>query len=1050
MLQEGGKRQRPAAVTESSEGRKNQSPRYTTQPIFKVNQRHLTANIHLAGKQVTAIVDTGATRSFVSRTFLENLGPSARTVSTRVNVRLADGTTLRVGTALMAKVQVGTRAFSFEFLVLPAAMDTVTLGMDFLAETKTKITCDGRSTEFSDESGSNRHGEDTLGTIHEANEEPDIASFLAAELKQFETMSGVTNVASHRINMRDDTPVKQRYYPKNPAMQAVINKQVDELLKLNCIEPSKSAYSSPIVLVRKKTGEWRMCVDYRQVNAKSITDAYPLPRINHILEKLREARYISTIDLKNGYWQIPVEPNSRKYTAFTVPGRGLFQWRVMPFGLHSAPATFQRALDNVIGQEMEPNVFAYLDDIVVVSRTIEDHKRHLANVFNRLRQANLRINQDKCQFFKRELRYLGHLITPAGIRTDPDKVAAIKELKAPTNVKELRRCLGTASWYRRFVPEFSRIAFPLTSMLKKGKRWQWGPEQQQSFEELKEKLTEAPVLACPDFTRQFILQTDASDIGLGAVLTQEQEGGERVISYASRHLQGAEKNYSATEKECLAIVWAVRKMRPYLEGYHFKIITDHLALKWLNSIDNPSGRIARWALELQQHSFEIQYRKGKYNVVADTLSRQPRETTEVLRTLDAAEGACDWVEATKAKIIKEPRKYPDYMIENGVLYRHIPREIGDEEEEPWKLCVGRPDRRRVLAENHDAASAGHLGVRKTILRVARLYYWPGMFRDVARYVRNCDSCQRFKAEQRRPAGEMLTRIPEEPWSTVCADFVGPLPRSRRGFNMLLVFLDKFTKWVEIVPLRKATTSTLQQAFRERIVARFGVPKVFLTDNGVQFTSNQFRKYLRNLGVRQQYTAPYTPRENPTERANRTIKTIISQFTGADQRNWDELLPEITLAINSSTSSATGYSPSYLVQGRQPRLPRNLFDETTLGTGQQTTEPSQRSDQLKEIFKIARRNLAVAAADQARHYNLRRRSWAPQIGELVLVRAHHLSKASENFASKLAPKYNGPFPVLNFVSPGIVTLGSPSRKTKAAHIGDLKPYHAGEQQSTRGD
>ncbi|KAL7730616.1 hypothetical protein ACLKA6_000607 [Drosophila palustris] len=354
-----------------------------------------------------------------------------------------------------------------------------------------------------------------------------ISRFLQEELLPFDQITGVSPIAEHTIVLRDNRPIKQRYYPKNPAMQKIIDAQVDELLRDGRIEPSKSPHSAPIVLVGKKTGDMRMCVDYRQLNARSITDAYQLPRIHHILEKLRNAKYISTLDLKSGYWQIPMAKDSQECTAFTVPGRGLYHWKVMPFGLHSAPATFQRALDGVIGPEMEPHAFAYLDDIIVIGATLEEHAKNLREVLKRLRKAILRLNRDKCSFFQKSIVYLGHVVSEAGIHTDPGKIDAIRELLPPTNVKELRRCLGIASWYRRFVPNFTTIVQPISRLLRKGQKWTWDASQQQAFEELKARLTQAPVLACPDFNERFALQTGASNYGLGAILTQRINGVER-------------------------------------------------------------------------------------------------------------------------------------------------------------------------------------------------------------------------------------------------------------------------------------------------------------------------------------------------------------------------------------------------------------------------------------------------------------------------------------------------------------------------------------------
>ncbi|KAH8315152.1 hypothetical protein KR059_012016, partial [Drosophila kikkawai] len=846
--------------------------------------------------------------------------------------------------------------------------------------------------------------------------EPWVEKFLERELARFDTLAGVSHIAEHSIVMRNDRPIKQRYHPRNPAMRAVIDRQIDELLRDGRIEPSRSPHSAPIVIAAKKNGDVRMCVDYRQLNENSIPDAYPLPRIHHILERLRNARYISTLDLKNGYWQIPVAPASRECTAFTVP-----------------------ALDTVIGPDMEPHAFAYLDDIIVIEATLEEHVRNLREVFRRLRAANLRLNRDKCQFFQRSLTYLGHVISEAGIQTDPEKVAAIRELPPPTNLKELRRCLGIASWYRRFVPNFADVVEPMTSLLKKDRKWQWAERQEQAFNELKKLLTEAPILACPDFEAKFVLQTDASEYGIGAVLTQTIDEQERVVAYASRRLNNAERNYSVTEKECLAIVWGIRKMRCYIEGYRFEVLTDHHSLKWLNSIDNPTGRIARWALELQQFQYDISYRRGNQNLVADALSRQPLATVQQAQVQS---NECKWIHKLRRRVQQEPAKFPDFREENGQLYRRIGLRPEEEDYTPWKLCVGAPYRRRVLEECHDHPTAGHLGIRKTSTRVAQKYYWPGLFREVAQYVRRCSSCQKFKVSQEKPAGKMFTRQVNEPFHVLCADFVGPLPRSKQGNTVLLVFFDIFSKWVELVPLRRATVPYLERAFRERILSRFGIPRTLVCDNGTQFTSRAFQAFCNSLGMELQHTAPYTPRQNPTERANRTVKTMIAQYLGdSPQSAWDHLLPEISLAINSSVSDTTGFSPAFLVQGREPRLPNTLYDEVTPGRGTAQLSPTERSTQLHSIFQVARENAERATAEQGRHYNLRRREWRPPLGSLVLVRRHVLSNAAEGFAAKLASKYEGPYRVIKFPSPNIARLQIPgSRRRRTACIQNLKPYH----------
>lgn len=352
------------------------------------------------------------------------------------------------------------------------------------------------------------------------SEEVILKEFLEEEIVNIPEIKGGTTLTEHRIRMKNDIPIRQRYFPKNPKMQEVINKQVEELLNNGQIESSASPYCSPIVLVKKKDNSWRMCVDFRKINENSERDAYPMPHIPFILNRLKKARFVSSIDLKNGYWQIPIRAQDRQYTAFVVPGKGLFQWRVMPFGFHSAPATFQRLLDSVICQNFEEFAVAYLDDIIIFSETFEDHLIHLRKVLTELRKANLHINTEKSVFCKKELKYLGHVVGQGGIQTDPDKIKAISELEPPTDVAGVRRIIGMMSWYSKFVQNFTSVIAPLNELLSKNTKFVWGIRQQAAFEQIKRNMTEAPIISCPDYSRPLYLQTDASNIGLCAVLFQ--------------------------------------------------------------------------------------------------------------------------------------------------------------------------------------------------------------------------------------------------------------------------------------------------------------------------------------------------------------------------------------------------------------------------------------------------------------------------------------------------------------------------------------------------
>ena len=994
---------------------------YTPRPMIQVSS---------CGRIFRALFDTGSDHSYIS----SRVAALAREKGIRPQpvhgyVRVADGRTVDITEKYELPIRIGKRTMRHYFEVMPGPEDDMLVGVDLWQKLGNWLP----PPPPEGETGMPRVGAIAEGMIpRTVDEETRLRQFLQEELAKFEKIRGPTDRAVHTLQLLDATPIKQRYRPRNPAMQQIIDDAVREMESEGVIEPSSSAWSSPVVVVRKKDGKHRFCIDFRKVNAVTKPDAYPLPHITATLDKLRGAKYLSTLDLKNGYWQVPLAPESRPITAFTIPGRGLMQFRVMPFGLHSAPATFQRLLDSILGPELEPHVFVYLDDIIIASPTFDTHLRHLAEVFRRLRNAKLRLNPEKCQFCRAELQYLGHVVTREGIQTDPKKISAVADWPAPTTVRKVRQFVGMASWYRRFVPNFSTIVAPLTKLTGKNARWRWGDTEETAFRTLKNALTTAPVLACPDFRRPFTLQTDASTVGLGAVLTQEFDEGERVIAYASRTLNPAERNYSATELECLAVVWGIRRMRDYLEGYRFYVITDHQSLKWLRRLESPSGRLSRWLCELQQYDFEIQYRRGSLNHVADALSRQP-EACAASRAIH-----CRWYQRLVEKVRQHPEEHPDYDLRNDKLYRHIRggQDIREyDEEEQWRECVPTPARQELIRRLHDEPTAGHLGVAKTIARVARLYYWPGMFRDIARYVGRCEQCARHKAHQQRPAGYAHQHRVRQPWEQVTLDLVGPLPRSTNGHIWLLNMQDRFSKWVEMVPLRQATGEAVTRALRDQVVYRHGCPDTVISDNGRQFCSRSFRALLQDHGIRHRTTPVYTPQCNPVERTNRTLKTMISQYVGNRHRTWDQHLTALQYAYNSARHDATGYSPAVVNYGREMPAPHPQ-DRPRQNTTRDVPSVIKR---LEDIREIVRMNLDRAFERQAPHYNLRRRNWRPKIGEIVWRRERPLSDKNAGRNAKLAPKFSGPYTIRRIVSPVIVDLkGANGRWLRHIHIQDLKP------------
>ncbi|KAG5899439.1 hypothetical protein JTB14_033630 [Gonioctena quinquepunctata] len=433
---------------------------------------------------------------------------------------------------------------------------------------------------------------------------------------------GRTNVVQHKIDTGGARPIRQSARRLPLAKKEEADKIVSDMGKAGVIEPSDSPWSSPVVLVKKKDGSTRFCVDYRQLNNVTKKDSYPLPRIDDTLDTLAGSTIFSTLDLKSGYWQVELAQEDREKTAFTI-GSGLWQFTVMPFGLCNAPATFERLMETVLKGLSWNTCLVYLDDIIVVGRSFEDHVKNLEEVFLRLRNSGLKLSPKKCHLFQKEVRYLGHVVSGEGVAVDDQKIKAVKDWPIPKDIHQLRSFLGLCTYYRRYVLGFANIAKPLTRLTEGQTKFQWSEECQDSFRKLKGALINAPILSYPLPKGKFILDTDASKVGLGAVLSQIQEGQEKVIGYFSKTLSKPERNYCVTRRELLAVVKGVEHFYKYVYGRRFLLRTDHAALKWLLQFKNPEGQVARWIERLQEFDFEIEHRAGTSHKNADALSRRP-------------------------------------------------------------------------------------------------------------------------------------------------------------------------------------------------------------------------------------------------------------------------------------------------------------------------------------------------------------------------------------------------------------------------------------------
>ncbi|UYV80091.1 hypothetical protein LAZ67_18001653, partial [Cordylochernes scorpioides] len=626
-------------------------------------------------------------------------------------------------------------------------------------------------------------------------EKEDLKQILIKYADLFSPRLGRTNLTKHRIDTEDAKPIKHKPYRVSPKERDIIKDQIDEMLKEGIIRPSSSPWSFPVILVKKRDGKFRFCVDYRKLNEVTVKDVYPIPRIDDVMDTLQGSKYFSAIDLRSGYWQVEIEEKDKEKTAFTTT-HGLYEFNVMPFGLCNAPATFERNMDNVLGNLRWQICLCYLDDVIIYSSDFPTHLKRLEAVLKCFSESNLKLNDKKCRFAFEELEILGHITNQQGIKPAEYNIKAVRDFPQPKKVKEVQSFLGMCSYYRKFIKDFSLIADPLTGLIRKNAQFTWTEKQEEAFQNLKKALINPPILGHFDPNAATYIHTDASNIGLGATLVQIICGEEKVISYLSRTLSKAEQNYSTTEKECLAVVWAISKLRPYLYGRHFKIITDHHALCWLKNLKDPTGRLARWALKIQEYDFDIIHKSGKKHMDADGLSRGLLPETDWVKDYERLflnqiiNEEDEFIENVKKSLKGSKRAITqNFKEENGCLYKKNPNPEG----RAWLLVVPKKRRKEIMSEFHNHMLNGHLGVARTTYRLKNKYHWPSMLKDVSEFVKTCHLCQSRKGSNQSPSG-LLQPIPPAnyPFERIGIDFVGPLPSTKRRRKWIIVLTDYYT------------------------------------------------------------------------------------------------------------------------------------------------------------------------------------------------------------------------------------------------------------------
>ena len=845
---------------------------------------------------------------------------------------------------------------------------------------------------------------------------------------------GTTTFVTHTIHTGDHTPMRQPVRRMPFALRAEVDKMVGDMLDQGVIQPSSSPWASPVVLVRKKDGGMRFCVDYRKLNHVTKLDEFPLPRIDDTLDLLAGARYFTTLDLASGYWQVAMDPSSQEKTAFTTYS-GLYEFCKMPFGLVNAPATFQRLMERVLAGLARGGCHVYLDDVLVFGKTMEEHNQNLTEVLGRIRGAGLRLKPRKCNFAQESVEYLGHVVSAQGIQTDLRKLAAVNQYTVPTDVKSLRSFLGLASYYRRFVPRFSQVAAPLHALTRKEIPYFWTPECQQVFEKLKELLTSAPLLKYPDFSKPFVLETDASGVGLGAVLAQRQEDGTvQPIAYASRSLQKHERNYGITELEGLGVVWAAKHFRPYLYGHECTVYTDHEALKSLLNTPQPSGKLARWGLALQELNLTILHRSGKHNTNADALSRSPlpssgadESTGGVVAALAGGgkEGAppaddrdlsllqradpelapvITYLETGRLPEEEKPARQialtsMQYTLEDDVLYRV-------EDDGTLRIIPPTDWRERLFMEAHGGKFGAHLSDAKVFSQLRRHYWWGRMRQDITQWTRGCIVCATRSVG--RAVRAPLTPIPVAgPFDQIGVDII-QFPKTSRGNQYAVVFMDYLTKWPEVFAVPDQSAATVARLLVEELVSRHGVPSEVLSDRGRAFLSSLMQEVELLLGFRKTNTTAYHPQtDGLVERFNCTLTAMLAKTVEKRGVEWDTKLPYVLFAYRACQQSSTRESPFYLLYGRDPRLPTPnvLTPKVTRATADLNEYGVGLHARMSEAWELAQSQITRAQKSQKNAYDRSTKKSPFRAGERVF-----LYKPAERTGGrrKFARPFHGPY------------------------------------------
>lgn len=988
---------------------------------------------------VEVLVDSGADDNFIHRDFVDKFRLPVNKVATPKTVLAIDGKLLEIVTHRTDPVKLvlsSNHHEHVELYVINSPLNAVVLGIPWLKRHNPHVDWStGTIRNWSTHCHAHCLQSALPSRSHDTStpaEAIDLSHVPAEyhDLREVFSKTAACTLPPHRpydcaIDLLPGSPLptKRLYNLSQPEREAM-ERYITESVAGGLIRPSSSPVGAGFFFVEKKDKTLRPCIDYTGLNEITVKNKYPLPLIDSAFGPLHTARIFTKLDLRNAYHLVRIREGDEWKTAFNTH-LGHFEYQVMPFGLTNAPAVFQCLVNDVLRDLLGRTVFVYLDDILIFSSSLEEHTEHVRDVLQRLLENKLYVKAEKCDFHVSSTSFLGYVIEEGQLRADPAKVEAVRDWPAPTTRKQLQRFLGFANFYRRFVRGYSQIAAPLTKLTSTKHNFTWSPEADLAFQELKNRFTNAPILVHPDPERQFVVEVDASDSGVGAVLSQRNPKDNKLhpCAFYSRRLSPAERNYDVGNRELLAVVRALQEWRHWLEGTDqpFIVWTDHKNLAYLRSARRLNSRQARWALFLGRFRFTLTYRPGTKNIKPDSLSRQfssekEEDSGETILPAPCVVGAVQWRVEREVKEALQGQPAPDGCP-------------------PGRLYVPPDARSSVLTWGHTSRVACHPGIHRTLRLIQQRFWWPSMGADVRTFIAACSVCARGKASHRPPAGLLQPLpIPHRPWSHISVDFVTGLPPSE-GNDTILTIVDRFSKAVHFVPLPKLP-SALETAnlLTLHVFRLHGIPQDIVSDRGPQFTSQVWRAFCRALGAVSSLTSGYHPQSNgQTERANQDLESALRCVAARLPSSWASHLPWVEYAHNTLISSATGMSPFMVNHGYQPPLFPSQESEVAV--------PSVRA-QFRRVQRVWRETRAALGRTAERNRLLadRRRVPAPcyKEGQQVWLSSKDLPLQTES--RKLAPRYIGPYPIDKIINPSAVRLRLPAslRVHPVFHVSLLKP------------